>query len=296
LNSFFNRAGDIGRQYGRLLGYVYYLYHGVFVKESIVELLRGVIKNSSLVGWRENNMDNLFNVLKMNDYASILVTMAAMMHPTGHKFRHTCLNTACGHSDAIMIDINKLRRHDFGKLNGKAVKHMVSRDPVTAESLAEYHASLGFDRPIVFDKYTFNLSVPSVNDYLEYGRFLANSVIEQNFTNRESQLQAASVAYYRAFIPFIKSYSIALPEGRIAVTEEQDAIAAVLDKIQSTDRESSFAVMMENYIKSTEISHICYPVSSCPKCSKIPNIEGGFFGVDPERVFFTTAQTKLIQS
>jgi hypothetical protein len=295
LNLFFTRAHDATNAYGREFGANFFYYNDLLIKESMIELITPLFLGSSLKHWNRGN--TLLKHIKLNDLKVILTALASLMFPDGFEFTHYCTNPTgeCTHHEDMLIDITKLIRHNYMKLSSDNIEHMASGTDLNQEQVAAYQESLGFSKKIRHGIYEFELRVPSIADYLEYGKQFNGELLKSNFAdNTVDVYQSLAYSYYKVYTPFIKSATIYAADGtKDNTTEDQETITWCLSRLQKSDLERKFVEDMTAYIASTEITHICYPAIPCPKCGHAP--EGGYFTVDPESSFFTQSLKKLTQ-
>ena len=294
LNTFLNKAHDDTNSYGRQFGAYFFYFNDLVIKEAIVELISPLILNSTLKGWNRGN--TLMRSIKLVDLKLIMNTLAALMHSDGYEFTHICTNqdAKCTHHEDLLIDLNKLARHDFRKLPEACIQHMTRKEEVTPAQLTEYHTKLGFDgREIRFGQWGFTLQVPSLLDYLEYGKIYNGSLLSSTFADDASAIKrAVLISYYRIYTPFISKLTFYDTNGAVdTITTDREAISDELAHIQEIDEESKLAEDMNKFISDTEISYICYPATPCPVCGHVPG--SGYHTVDPERAFFIQSLLRL---
>lgn len=297
LNAFFNRAHDDTNGYGRQFGAYFFYFNALLIKEAIIELISPLILNSTLKDW--NRGTTLMRAIKLVDLKLILNSLSALMFPEGYPFTHICLNPngSCQHQEETIIDINKLAIHDFKKLDNRCIKHIATQGEVTQKSLSEYQANLGFDgREIRFGPWGFTLKVPSLIDYMEYGKIFNGELISNTFVNNPSEIQRAILfSYYRVYTPFVLKMTLYEKDESVdIVTTDREAIADTLANLQENDTNNDLAKAFDMFISDTEISHICYPATPCPSCGYVPG--SGYYTVDPERAFFILSLVKLIRN
>ena len=94
---------------------------------------------------------------------------------------------------------------------------MTRKEEVTPAQLTEYHTKLGFDgREIRFGQWGFTLQVPSLLDYLEYGKIYNGSLLSSTFADDASAIKrAVLISYYRIYTPFISKLTFYDTNGAV---------------------------------------------------------------------------------
>lgn len=293
LNIFFNRAHDETNAYGREFGASFFYFNDLLIKNAIVELIIPLIIGSSLKSWQKN--DALLRSIKLYDLKSILTALAVLMYPNGFNFTHVCHNPSgeCDHVEEKLIDITKLFRHNFALLPDENIDLIAGQSDVSSDRVARYQDALGFTKSLRYGSVGFELQVPSLLDYLDYGKKFNAELIKSNFTDTNINPAAALIfSFYKVYTPFIKTVALYLEDGSVdVITNDQETIAYELGLLQKTDTDQTFIKDMDAFISSTEVTHICYPASACPKCGYTPT--GNYYAVDPENTFFTLSLKRL---
>ena len=297
LNTFLNRAHDETNSYGRRFGAYFYFFDSLMIKDTIIDLITPLILNSNLKNW--NRGTTLLKNIKIVDLKLILHAVGALMFPDGFNFTHVCTNPkgTCTHHETLLVDLNKLVRHDYRKLSETCIQHMAVMEEVTQKSLSEYQTKLDFDgREVRYKKWGFTLQVPSIVDILDYGKSFNGTLLSNVFANDDSAIQRAILfSYYRIHTPFVSKVTLYNTDGSAdLVSTERDVISDTLASIQDTDKKGILNAAIDQFIAETEISHLCYPAAPCPSCDHRPG--SGYYTVDPEQTFFTQALTRLNQS
>ena len=297
LNNFFNKSHDTTNSYGRQFGGLFFYFHDLLIKEAVVDLMLPQIINSTLRNARRN--DTLIRNIKLVDLKLILNGLGALMFPDGFLFTHVCSNPTgtCTHHEERLIDINKFARYDFSKLPDECIQHMARQTDITPTLLEQYQAKLGFDgQEIRHSHYGFTMKMPSVGDYLDYGRIYNGELTKNIFTTSPDEIaRAVLYSYYEIYTPFIAKLTLYNDDGTADLaTTEQNVIAKLLLKLQAEDPKGQLIAKFDDYISRSEIAHISYPATPCPSCSYIPG--SGYHTVDPILTFFIQSLTKLSQT
>lgn len=293
LNRFFNRAHDDNNQYGRQFGSHFYYFNDLLIKEAAIELMTSHIVSSNLRGW--NRGPTLLKSIKLSEYKVIMNSLAAMMFPDGFKFTHICANPAgtCSHSDELLIDVNKLLRHNFMRLSDAAIAHMAKGDEIGQDDLIRYHTEIDITRKIRLGLYELELKHPSLSDYLDYGKTFNAEILKNTFAANNADIMRNLIfSYYKIYTPFIAQITLYDEAGAAdLVTTDQETISHLLMRIQADDTTQVFVTELTRYIADTEISQICYPSTPCPVCGH--QDPSGYHTVDPEHAFFIMCLMKL---
>ncbi len=298
LNAYYTKALDNTNTYEREFGYLYYYYNDLLIKQAVVELFQPLIMRSTLRGWDRGT--TLLQSIKLVDLKVILHNLAIMMFPDGFPYRHICTNprseNPCRHTDEQTIDLNLLLRHDFLKIPSDGHVHMQQFDgDITIDKLEAYQTGLGFTRTVRIDDLEFELQVPSIAAYLDYGTTFNAQLKERVFASNVADVyNELNFSYYKIYTPYVKRLTLYDKLGGvIGITEAPADIAHQLSRRQTyeKDRDAVFQKAIDQFIAETEISHICYPAAPCPQCGyKDPR---DYFSVDPQHTFFMQSAKRL---
>jgi len=297
LNTFFNKAHDVTNSYGRQFGGLFFYFHDLMIKEAIVELVLPLIINSTLRNAKRG--DTLVRNIKLVDLKLILNAIGALMFPDGFNFTHVCSNPdgSCTHHEEVLIDINKLARYDFSKLTDDCIHHMTRLTDITPTQLNIYQAQLGFNEvEIRYKQYGFTMQMPSLNDYLDYGRSYNSELLSNVFvSNPDAVVRAVMFSYYQIYTPFIAKLILYNEDDSVDFwTLDKDTITHMLLRLQSEDTEGTLIKNFDDFIANSEIGRICYPAVACPACNYVPG--SGYYTVDPTLAFFIQSLMKLDQT
>jgi len=170
---------------------------------------------------------------------------------------------------------------------------MSSNSEATLEAVAKYRKSLYPAKTLIYGDVGFILTgPPSVASYLDFGKKYANEILNNQFGNNTSEVYRSTVySYYKTFAPWITSAVVYGQDDKVDVTTSDTmVIASMLDDLQLDDAEGKFLTDIEEYIASTEVTHICYPAVPCQQCG---HTEGSYVAVDPILGFFTQSVKRL---
>lgn len=304
LHKFFTRVAEDVNAYGKEFGANFYLYSDLLIKKAFVDLFMVSVVGSNLHMWSKPGV--LLENISINDFKAIILILAHLMYPEGYDdFTHACTNPAkdesgglvCTHVSKAKIDVHQLLKHDFTKMNDKAIAHMCRKGgtSITKEELAEYRKELNFTKTITFKNWRITLAVPSLQKYLDYGDLFNSELVNDVLAdNNNGMYQALGFRYYRTFTPWLVDIALLAEDGSVLVTTpDQSIIPALMDKVQSEDPEQEVLKQFHDYIASTELSYVVYPVAACPACGYVPETKTGYFTVDPAHTFFTLLLRKF---
>lgn len=295
LNDFYTEAFSTTNEYGREFGSTFFYFNDLLIKEALVKLIVPLVMGSSLRNW--NRGVTLLRNLKLNDLKVILNGLGVLMFPDGFKFTHVCTNPnkKCTHHEELLIDISKFFRTNYMKLSDANIEHMKRHEEAPYEKIVEYQKNLQFNKSLRYGNIEFELRVPSVEDYLSYGRLFNANLIKENFADRNTNINNSLMfSYYQIFTPYIQTVTLYAADGtKDVVTSDFGTISDQLAQLQIDDTETKFAQDMDEYISATELTQLCYPAITCPKCGHEPKDNGGYHAVDPVHTFFTLSLKKL---
>lgn len=294
LNAFFNSAYDDTASYGKQFGAYFFYFNALLIKEAIVGLIGPLILNSNLKNYERG--DTLLSNIKLVDLKLLLNGAASLMYKNGFDFTHVCTNPSgkCTHSATLTINVGDLARHDFKKLPNANIRHMAIAGEVNTKNLAEYHASLDLEgQEIRFGEWGFTFHIPSISEYIEYGKIFNGMLQSFAFAENPSANQRSLMySYYRVYAPWVSKLTLYNQDGSVDhTTLEREAISDILVQLQEDDAEGTLSKAFVDSIANAEISHLCYPAKPCPQCGYVPG--SGYYTVDPENTFFIQSLTKL---
>ena len=298
LNTFFDAVFDKTRSYGRQFGAYFFMYNGLFIKQAFANLFMPYVINSSLRNWSVGN--TLLQSIKITDYNTILTALAARIHELGYTYQHVCKEDKCRHVTSEVIDIIKTIRHDFTKMNEHCITHMLAGTVSTPENLSKYYDELSHNNKSKrYKDLEFKFRVPSVQDYLDFGSQFNSALSNSQYSNNTADiLRAVNYSYYRIYTPWVVEVTRYNDDDtKDVTTTDPMLIAAMLDDLQeSQDDKGNFNTDILEFIASVEITHICYPITACPKCGKVPDIKSGYHTLDAEQTFFTQLVKRLTRN
>lgn len=292
LNNFFTKAFDSTNAYGREFGANFFYFNNLLIKEALIEFLMPLILSCSLKNW--NRGDTFIRNLKLTDLRTILNTIASLMYPDGFAFTHICSNPKCTNHEELLIDISSLFHHNFMLLSNENIDHIKRHDIVSQEQVENYQDSLGFTKSLRYGNLEFELKVPSMSDYLNYGKKFNADLLKSTFADNSTDVyQFLVFSYYQIYTPYIKTVILYDDKNEKDITSaDPDVIAHQLSRLQESDKNQKFIEDINKYVAASEITHICYPAAPCQKCGHLPS-DTGYHVVDPEHTFFTQVLKKL---
>lgn len=310
LNNFIEQADVTTEEFGRMFGAVFYTHADHYVKEAAFRLFRPLITHASLKNWDRGNV--LANAIRLEDYDTILMAVAALMYPQGFKgFRRACTNSQrCSHEIEVDVDLTKMVYTNFGLLNKDAIAHMrkAATGEVTQEELVEYQKLIPFvegdlDNPdatrnlVRWQNWGFVLQSPNYFQYINAGgRYLDTIMDSINRDDRAAVSRSVRVRIIRQLAPWIgelRAYASEDSDQIDITTSDPATIEELLDHIQTEDYDDMVFDTIANLIDRHKISHVGYPTFACPACGHEPVTPSGFFTVEPMETFFMMCARKL---
>lgn len=293
-------------QFGRQWGAPFYMYYSFILMQNFADLLMGLVTSATIANFAKPGV--IINTLKLSDVNALFTYVASLMYPKGYEgFKHFCSRprdktypNGCNHVESLTIDPMKLARHKFACLSEEAIDHMTkARSPdtrFTKEQIDHYQDVLGFEgKELFFDGFSFTLTVPTLSDYLICGQqFIKELTAEININDGEAVRETLSSRELRMYLPWIKRVSALNEEGEVlGFVEDPDGKSLILDQVMSNpEYTTGLRDKLIDYISGTQITHIGYPVFTCPKCGYRADIKSGFFTVDAISSFFTVLLKK----
>lgn len=295
LNDFFTRAYVETIHYGREFGASFFFFNDLLIKEAVVDVIIQHTMGASMSHWNRGN--NLSRYITLLDLKTILTTMSSLMFQNGFNFQHVCKNPSgkCTHSEEELIDISKFVLQDYTKLSAESIEHMKCLDTVSIEAVEKYQATVNAHKTIRLGKVGITLKIPSIAEYLEYGKKFNAELTKSNFAEDTVDIyRSLAYSYYKVYAPFVESLALYDNDDEIDIfTKDQDVIADELGRLQDSDQDRQFIKEIDNYIADAEITKICYPAVPCPACGYAAEESHGYHSVDPENTFFTLSLKKL---
>lgn len=293
-------------QFGRQWGAPFYMYYSFILMQNFADLLMGLITTATVSNFAKPGV--VLNALKLPDVNPLFTYVASLMYPKGYEgFKHFCSRprdsdypNGCAHVESLTIDPMKLSKHKFACMSTEAVDHMAhSRSPdarFTKAQLDKYHEHLGFEgKEIRFDDFTFTLTIPSLADYLLCGQqFMKELTAEININDGDAVRDTISNRELRMYLPWIQRISALSEDGEVlGFVEDPDGKTVILDQVMDNpEYKTGLRDKLIAYINDTQMTHIGYPVFSCPRCGYKADIPSGFFTVDAISTFFTVLLKK----
>ena len=272
LNNFFTKAHSKTLEYGRDFGAHFFYFNDLMAKEAIVELVTQVTLGSSLKNWNRKN--NLLSSIKLPDLKGIIMAIAGLMYPDGFEFTHVCTNPngTCTHHESLRIDINKFSRPNYMKLTSEQISQMVEQKEISAEKIVEYQTPFEENKVLRYGKLEFELHIPSVAEYLEFGKKFNAQLTQSTFANSNSDIYRSLVfSLYKVYTPYIKTVTVYDNDGnKDAVSPDPEIISHMLARLQESDTSKKFIEDITNFISDAEILLLGYPVVPCPICNYVP--------------------------
>ena len=294
LNVLFNKLQQDMNEYGRMFGALFYLFNDYYIKEALMEFIEKLTKPNI----KNANKSNVFRkMLSIHDYDVILHSIATLMYPDGYTYKFECSNENCNYKEEVKIDLNLIKYFNFDIIPEDCLSMIDRNEPLTYQNYLKYQSILGFTEQVDINKYRFYLKVPTMYEYLSYGKEFNDLMFKTITSSNKDQIENyIQYNYLKIFIPWISQVDIIDRNSNTvkhAITDK-DIIMTILEVIQKYD--DTLADKIVDFIKRTKVTHICYPVNLCPQCKQLPSgAVNGFIPFDVQNNFFSQCLMRLIQ-
>ena len=225
----------------------------------------------------------LKNVIKTQDYPSLLWGFVCTMYPRGFHFSRACITdpSKCNHVVNELLNVSKLQWVNRNAMTVWQKTHMSIRHPNSKnlESIKRYQEELNKiqEKHVVFYKddpreVAITLQTPTLTDYIESGHRWIDDMVDMvnntlgmdaNENERNSYITRHSQASaLRQYVHWIKSI-----EFSSNIVDERETIEKTFNMLSSDNeiREELTKAVLD-YINSSTIAIIGIPVYDCPKC------------------------------
>lgn len=311
LNEYSKEVSTDAYEYGKNFGAYYYLFQDLTLVETIVnKLLRVAVCGSTYeTEYNDQMFNRLLNLISWQDFHTLLLAMATMLHPNGQYIRYAC--GECGHVEEQFSDLSKLHVLDTSMINSQMIDHF-KKAHVNDADLEKYREACKLNRDIEFSysqgdvvkKWKFTLKQCTVAEYLAVGREF-NAELRKKIDVTDTDEINTYMVYngLRCFRPWISELTLTVitPDGKEAnvryvndpsAEKNTDTLNMILDELQN--EYPKFADLMRDYITSTQISKIAMYYPKCTKCGKEPSLSAdGFIPFDPMMIFFILVLRRL---
>jgi len=295
LNEFVNSLYAESAEYGKMFGMHYYLFSDLFVKKFIMDRLPDIVVKSNLEGWKQKNV--LLNNIAFPDYNVILWAVASLMYKEGVKYTQVCGKPDCQFTEEVVINLNNLIYNNYKIITEKnAHSLMIKGNDIKPHELKEYRKLLSFDVPntIEQDGFRFILKIPSLNEYITFADMFYNELIKKCQVTDEIEVQDfLKYNFYCHYAPWIEEIQILDEDNNVSLKINDSA--TIMDSLSKFEFEGTeFNDKMQDFILKTQVSHIAFNYTACPKCETVPkDVKGGFIAYDIQSAFFTMSVMKL---
>lgn len=307
-NSFFQKCGEVGQNYGYMFGGCLILFQDIYLKRITLNFIHKLIINSSLPGW--DDFEVFLENVSILDFEPLCIHAAKTTYPKGYDFIHPCTSgykengELCKHVSKATINISHLAHTVFSKFNSAQTEHLtkVREDsPVTLEDIREYQNSINLNDTIQLGNIKLKLKIPSLKEYFDSSDKFINKILQ--FMQEDSAGEEDVIKYIGAhrlsqFLCWIEQ--IYVYEDKFCTTEsftttDVEAIRYKLDSyvLPDIDLITELNDGLQNYINSQRCTFVCYPIFKCPECGYMPENTSGFYGVDVVQTFFIIALKKF---
>ena len=301
INLIYNRISESLDEYGKMLGAIFFMYNDFKLKSLIWDFIRSLIIDSNLKKWDQGN--RLRDNVSIHDYHHILLMIMSLMFKNGYDFIFYCHNQKCEKQTDVKIDLGLLQLTDFGKIPYDQLKYLATSAKTEIDPnkhLSKYKKAILNDIVIEIDIYKIHRKVPSITTYLTYGEAFNEEMMMSihDIKDRDSINQYIRFNYARIFEPWITKIEVIDRDSKdVAFTvKNREDIALVLEQIQNSEFEESFATKMKDFIQMSNVTYIGYLAQPCPNCGTMPdNLVNGYTSFDVQTSFFTAAARALVE-
>lgn len=294
LNEFFNTVDLENKEFGKILGGHFHMISDVFLKQKFMELFQSCVVSSNLKGWEK--IGTLAKAIKFQDYDVLLWGACSLLFREGINIELVCVNPECKHVESkLYIDLNNAKLNNFDIVPPEVIEIMTLGEEVNLQTLRQNQNLLNLNKTVVDNTDPNNiahyqLQVPSIADYLNNGlRLTAKmiSAVNGEASIEDNKMQTQILIYlYQTLVPWITQIDFINENKEVDFSvADLDAIIAALD---NSNKDTTFLYrQIEDFIKTSKISFICYSGVKCPKCGKEPESSvNDFFPIDVQLLFF----------
>lgn len=298
LNIYYNKTSSEVQEYGREYGAHFYMFSDLIIKKASIELFMKLVTNASVKNWRKGQ--TLAKAIKISDYDTILWAIGSLMFKAGFPFQFACTNPdhTCSYTEELKIDLKKIRYNNYSIIPKECLTFLGENKVRTLDELAHYNEMLGLSKTVkLHGAWSGITKVPSIHDFLTYGALFNASLLENvQIEDRSSIHRYLQFNYYKILAPWMSEVRYHNEDGSLNFRiQDMASIIEVLDTSQLED--TTFGKEMEEFIKSSCISHICIPFTKCPACGHVPSYSiGGYLPFDVQQNFFIQSVMRLAQS
>lgn len=303
LYSFYRECQQTDEELGRMFNVAYYAYTDFYLKRKFLELFRGCVVQSNLVGWDKGN--TFIDHLSMHDYDSCMLVMASMIYKTT-KLTLSCAQPGCDFALYDQeVDIRNMRVDDYSACpDVDMLIQLISQPVVTSEEVMAYQRHEKFKRVLNYNHedtgpIKYKLEIPTATRYLTCSELLVNSALvltktgddDMTATRRDQIL----LSLHRMMMPWVVGFVAVNDDGSDWDTVDNDAILASLDEVHA-DAHPTLETDIHSFIRDTKISYVAYTPIVCPKCGATANTLMNANGLKPFNVFalfFVLASIKV---
>lgn len=292
LQAFINEVDTEGKLFGQLLGGHFYLIHDIFIKKKFFDILPTLIMGSNFKEYTDTN--KLFENISIHDYDTLLWACCTLLFKKGIDIDLYCTNKDCKHVESgVKIDFAKLCYHNTSIFKPEAMQFFMANanNELSEEDLIKYRAMLNFKKVVDSEQEKFNLMVPSIKRYLDFGLDLIGKITASVNGDKDlatnTQLYAQSVInVFRMFTPWVGTLEFADGEKKLLI-DDLDAIGTAIETRRGEPVEKSVTDAILKFMGETKISFYGYAMIECPKChKKISNENVDMIPFDMQQFFF----------
>lgn len=263
----------------------------VYLRKTLIDLLLDCIIDTSVL---EYTKGSLLEIIKVTDYHTLIWGLTCSIYQDGYQISQPCINdiSKCNHVVEEKIAISKIAWIDNHALKNEHRDFMWNSlmNKQSKEAILEYQNSAPWNeiRSIpVTDKFTLQLSVPSLKDDLDGGMKWVDDIVKEVdklFTDvsedddlRNVRIsERARASTLRQYVSWMATCEVLEGEDDpepVNITD-RDTIAVACESMTS-NLPACDKIFKEigKYIDDSSIAVIGIPSYDCPKCGKNNSIK-----------------------
>lgn len=298
LTAFFETVSSEKDILGRMCGGHYYLISDIYIKNKVIGLFEKSIVGSNVKGWKKEGV--IRKLLSFQDYKVVVHGLSAMVFDKGIKHSLICTDPKCNKNiNTVTLNLDRLRMEDFENVPQRCIELVMAGKPITPDGVKKYQKALGFTRKLTADKYTMDLQVPTIDNYLSYGNQLIGKIaasIQKEELDLTDPLTRVTyqVHLYKNVLPWIRRMELIRADGSVEAVIPKDGMYEILDP--SYLEHTTFWRDTQQFIRDTKITHFCHPAQACQTCGTVAKGKDGepaFIPVDVQTQFFCLSCRRL---
>lgn len=301
INTFINSVNEAEEYFGRYAGFATYNIADIVVKRAIFSLLKELIIDSNLQGWRKNGMKRLFRHISYWDFKAIVCAVTSLLYPEGLEYKTACSSCKEYVHDFGKLDLIKAIHADFSLLPDEAFKMISAINvPKTPADLKKYNKLITPDKTFTsksiegIPAINFKMRIPYLDEWLVHAEKYLDSLISSvKVASSEAVREAFLARYTKMLAPWVESVNFTNADGRLIESSDQVSVDAALDRIQAMG-DTQLVNEVQEFIYDANMVKICLGVPMCPQCgNNIAEDDLSYVPVDPISAFFRQSVVRL---